>query len=107
LWKDVIRSKYGEEVFSKVDWGEGSKPWFSSLWWKDLNLIWSNLGSNWFARSVKRNMGNGASTSFWLDIWVGNSTLKDRVPRLYSISNKKRSYGSGYVGRGSSWKLEF
>jgi hypothetical protein len=89
LWKDVIRSKYEEEVFGKVDWGEGNKPWFSSLWWKDINLIGSNLGTNWFARSVKRSMGNGASTSFWLDIWVGNSPLKDRFPRLYSISNKK------------------
>jgi hypothetical protein len=89
LWKDVIRSKYEEEVFGKVDWGEGNKPWFSSLWWKDINLIGSNLGTNWFARSVKRSMGNSASTSFWLDIWVGNSPLKDRFPRLYSISNKK------------------
>jgi hypothetical protein len=38
---------------------------------------------------VKRNLGNGASTRFWLDIWIGNLSLKERFPRLFSISNQK------------------
>jgi hypothetical protein len=92
-----------------VDWGEGSKPWFSSLWWKDLSLIGSNLDANWLAQNVKRRLGNGASTRFWLDTWVGSSSLKDRFPRLYSISNQKEASVAdlwGGVGVGS-WNFNW
>jgi hypothetical protein len=89
LWREVIRSKYGDEVIGRVDWNEGGRPWFSSLWWKDISSIGYNLNTNWFVRSVKRSLGNGATTSFWLDIWVGSLSLKDRFPRLYSISTQK------------------
>jgi hypothetical protein len=110
LWIDVIKSKYGEQVIGKLEWEDRYKPWFSSLWWKDLSSIGSNLDTNWFGRSVKRNLGNGASTSFWLDTWVGNSPLKDRFPRLFSISNQKEAlvadlWGGSGVGRWNfSWR---
>jgi hypothetical protein len=110
LWIDVIKSKYGEQVIGKLEWEDRYKPWFSSLWWKDLSSIGSNLDTNWFGRSVKRNLGNGASTSFWLDTWVGNSPLKDRFPRLFSISNQKEAlvadlWGGSGAGRWNfSWR---
>ncbi|KAK1667804.1 hypothetical protein QYE76_055963 [Lolium multiflorum] len=31
-------------------------------------------------------LGNGTSTAFWLDLWLGNSTLQDRFPILFSHS---------------------
>jgi hypothetical protein len=36
-------------------------------------------------------LGNGVTTSFWLDCWVGDSPLKDRFPRLFSISIQKEA----------------
>lgn len=31
-------------------------------------------------------LGEGSKTRFWLDKWVGESTLKARFPRLFQIS---------------------
>jgi hypothetical protein len=91
LWQEVIRGKYRDEVMGKVDWGVDNIPWYSSLWWKDLCSTGVNLDTNWFGRSVKRKLGNGMNSSFWVDVWVGSSSLKDRFPRLFSISNQKEA----------------
>ena len=37
-------------------------------------------------------MGNGISTLFWSDLWIGNIYLKVRFPRLFSVSIEKGSY---------------
>jgi hypothetical protein len=91
VWKDVLISKYGVNVVGKVDIGEENKPWFSSLWWKDVCSIGSNLGVNWFSQCVIKKVGNEALTSFWADKWIGELPLKDRFPRLFSISNQKEA----------------
>jgi hypothetical protein len=67
LWKEVVKGKYGHGVICKVVLGEDCKPWFSSSWWRDICSIGSNLGRNWFAQGVVRNMGNGVHTLFWED----------------------------------------
>jgi hypothetical protein len=36
-------------------------------------------------------LGNGTNTHFWFDVWIGSSSLKDRFPRLFSISNQKEA----------------
>jgi hypothetical protein len=38
VWKEVLRSKYDGSVVGKPNLGDESKPWFSSLWWKDILL---------------------------------------------------------------------
>jgi hypothetical protein len=38
---------------------------------------------------VFKILGNGVNTSFWCDRWVGDLSLKDRFPRLFSISTQK------------------
>jgi hypothetical protein len=86
LWKAVIKGKYGEMAIGRVELGDESKPWFSSTWWKDICSIGTNLDRNWFLESVAKKMRNGEQTRFWEDVWVGNSTLCDRFPRLFSIS---------------------
>ncbi|PNX79781.1 ribonuclease H, partial [Trifolium pratense] len=91
LWKDVIREKYGNAVIGKVDLGEECKPWFSSSWWRDICSIGTNLDHNWFSEHVVRKMGNGEQTSFWEDIWVGEVSLRDHFPRLFSISMQKEA----------------
>jgi hypothetical protein len=91
VWKEVITSKYGEKVLSRVELGVDCIPWFASLWWKDVCSIGSNRGINWFSQCVTRKIGNGNHTSFWLDNWSGDTSLKDRFPRLFSISNQKEA----------------
>nr|GEW27973.1 RNA-directed DNA polymerase, eukaryota [Tanacetum cinerariifolium] len=34
-------------------------------------------------------MGNGVDTSFWEDVWRGNSTLKPLYPRVYALETSK------------------
>jgi hypothetical protein len=89
VWKEVIKSKYGVGVVDQPVLGEEHKPWFASLWWKDLCSIGTNLSHNWFSQGVVKKLGNKARTSFWHDNWVGNVPLQSRFPRLYSISTQK------------------
>jgi hypothetical protein len=89
IWKEVLKGKYGAVVIGSVELGEDCVPWFSSLWWKDITLTGHNLETNWFAREAIKRLGNGQATDFWKDIWVGDRSLKDRFPRLFSISTQK------------------
>jgi hypothetical protein len=52
VWKEVIKSKYGENAVERVELGDDNKPWYSSLWWKDLCSVGTNLQTNWFATNV-------------------------------------------------------
>jgi hypothetical protein len=89
MWKEVLKGKYGDSVTGSVIIGDNCKPWFSSVWWKDICSIGVNLGSNWFAQGVNKCIGNGNHTNFWSDVWVGSAPLQNVFPRLFSISNQK------------------
>jgi hypothetical protein len=89
LWKEVLKGKYGASVIGNAVLGEDCKPWYSSLWWKDICGIGSNLGNDWLSTEIIRKMGNGAHTSFWKDCWLGSAPLCERFPRLFSISTQK------------------
>jgi hypothetical protein len=43
VWKDVVKSKYGNGAIGQPVLGEDVKPWFSSLWWRDICSIGVNL----------------------------------------------------------------
>jgi hypothetical protein len=102
VWKEVIKGKYGVNAVGKVDLGEDCKPWYSSLWWKDICTIGTNLEINWFSRNVVKIVGNGECTSFWRDVWAGGISLKDRFPRLYLISEQKESTVSEVLHQSSA-----
>jgi hypothetical protein len=89
LWKEVLKGKYGELVIGNVELGDGCRPWFSSLWWKDICGIGINLGNDWLSREIIRKMGNGVQTSFWKECWLGSVPLCEKFPRLFSISLQK------------------
>jgi hypothetical protein len=108
IWKDVLKSKYGNAVVGKVELGDDHKPWFASLWWRDICSIGSNLNHNWFAEAVSKILGNGLKTRFWNDIWAGEVPLQTRFPRLFSISNQKNSLVAEVVNLdvdGGRWNL--
>jgi hypothetical protein len=108
VWKEVLVSKYGENVVGRLELGDNVKPWYSSLWWKDVCSIGENLGINWFSQNVSKKVGNGAQTNFWVDRWIGEIPLKDRFPRLFSISRQKEATVAEIWDLGSDdfkWRL--
>jgi hypothetical protein len=48
-----------------------------------------NQNHDWFSQQVVKVMGNGEHTRFWEDRWVGDATLSELFPRLFSISMQK------------------
>jgi hypothetical protein len=110
VWKDVLISKYGADVVGRVELGENCKPWYASLWWRDVCSMGSNLDINWFSQNVLKKVGNGALTSFWKDKWIGDAPLKNLFPRLFAISNQKEASVADIWNSGEEherWNLQW
>ncbi|GAU40143.1 hypothetical protein TSUD_163120 [Trifolium subterraneum] len=86
FWKEVLVAKYGIMARFKVHWIGHALPNRVSLWWKDICGIDIREDGSWFARNMCRKLGNGNSTRFWLDRWIGSLPLSDQFPRLFSLS---------------------
>ncbi|GAU33382.1 hypothetical protein TSUD_365080 [Trifolium subterraneum] len=84
LWKRVLEARYGVVACSKLTIGRSNN---FSIWWKDLVGLGKERGrvGDWILDVFKKKLGNGGSTRFWLDHWVGVAPLKEVFPRLYSI----------------------
>lgn len=78
-----------------------SPPGFASAWWKDLCLLGSvlGIGGDWFEDTVARKMGNGTSTRFWHDSWIGLHPMRLVFPRPFLISVRQE----GSVADFGSW----
>lgn len=67
LWNTIL----------KVDsWRESFRRIIQQGWWMKL--------------------GDGNKTRFWEDMWIGESTLMDKYPRLVSVSLQKGGYDCKY-----------
>ena len=42
-----------------------------------------------FFNKVFFNIGNGETTRFWEDTWLGNLPLQQKYPSLYNIAHRK------------------
>lgn len=51
--------------------------------------------------NIDHVIGNGASSSFWIDKWIGETPLKTSFPRIYALSNKKDA------SIAQSWNLDY
>ncbi|KAF1881267.1 hypothetical protein Lal_00023303 [Lupinus albus] len=86
----------------------GSSVAKMSNWVKDLNLFCSknSIGPQWLWDGLVRRVGNGSSTRFWHDNWLGSDTLSTRFKRLYNHSTIQDGlicdFGS-WVG--GNWRL--
>jgi hypothetical protein len=110
LWKEVLVAKYGTHILQDVSWSNGTSPSFDSLWWKDIRDLEVCVESkNWLADAIVRRLGNGLSTRFWVDIWIGETPLCVKFPRLFSLSLQKLECIRDVVeigeGESCSWKL--
>ncbi|GJX19529.1 RNA-directed DNA polymerase, eukaryota, reverse transcriptase zinc-binding domain protein [Tanacetum coccineum] len=82
FWRLIITSIHGR------DGGLGENiqlskhipgPWKTII---SLNRDLSKLNIDMSSVFVKQ-VGDGSSTRFWLDVWLGNSALKEAFPRLF------------------------
>ncbi|PWA68342.1 RNA-directed DNA polymerase, eukaryota, Reverse transcriptase zinc-binding domain protein [Artemisia annua] len=83
LWCKVIRSIHGPlgGLFDSTTVKYKSGPWYYIMKLKeDLQRNGINLPS-----MFKRKVGNGQSTSFWNNIWLGGPSLSCSFPRLYRV----------------------
>ncbi|XP_019459903.1 PREDICTED: uncharacterized protein LOC109359661 [Lupinus angustifolius] len=87
LWVKVVNSKYGNTIYF-------SSSANSSRWWKDLCKVDSSVGfmGGWFDEKIWRVIGDGSQTRFWLDIWVGNHSLKEVFPRLFTLALNREAF---------------
>ncbi|MCI16424.1 ribonuclease H protein, partial [Trifolium medium] len=85
LWKKVLDARYGDVARPILTIGRGNN---FSLWWKDLVGLGVERGlvGDWTHDVFIKKLGNGGSTRFWLDHWIGVAPLKEVFPRLYNIS---------------------
>ncbi|KEH25392.1 transmembrane protein, putative [Medicago truncatula] len=67
------------------------EPRWASIWWKGLIKLGDFGELNWFNSGLERQVGNGLNSSFWGDIWRGDSSFRSRYLRLYSISDQKEA----------------
>src|SRR4051794_11545699 len=87
MWKNVIRAKYGEHVLGDPSINDETVGNISSPWWGDICRLDKGLG--WFKHMVRKKLGSGNSTKFWLDTWVGDLPLSTRFPRLFGNSTQQ------------------
>ena len=62
-----------------------NSPWISIL--KAVQKL-DNDGIQIFS-FCKKKIGDGKSTLFWDDIWLGDSSLKVQFPRVYALESDK------------------
>ncbi|GAU32048.1 hypothetical protein TSUD_214030 [Trifolium subterraneum] len=81
----------------------GTIPRVASLWWKDICDLEACVDSkNWVEDMFSRSIGNGATTRFWCDKWLGDSLLSVKFPRLFSLSLNKEETVNELVVVGES-----
>ncbi|GKA10781.1 RNA-directed DNA polymerase, eukaryota, reverse transcriptase zinc-binding domain protein [Tanacetum coccineum] len=89
LWSRCIQAFHG--TWGSLDFP--TKRSLKSLWLdiiKEVEVL-KNHGIDLMAYCSKR-VGNGEDTSFWEDVWMGDSTLKINFPRLYVLETCKNIY---------------
>jgi len=67
------------------------------------------VSGSWFPDNLCLNVGNGVSSLFWLDRWVGEVPLCVRFRRLYELSEYKvlvvaQMFAWGWNEGGEAWK---
>jgi hypothetical protein len=89
LWKSVLEAKYGAGISFTSDLTQFNNVKYASTWWKDLcglGRLRANEDGDWCSEIIIKKLGCGGGTCFLLDKWVGQNTLSELFPRLFSVS---------------------
>ncbi|GKB15937.1 putative RNA-directed DNA polymerase [Tanacetum coccineum] len=94
IWRKVICSIHGPlgGLDDNSSLRPNSGPWYHIAKIKD-DLLKVNINLD---NIFKIKLGNGQSTSFWNDIWIGDTPLVASFPRLYHVTRHSiQSTGNG------------
>ncbi|GJY62634.1 RNA-directed DNA polymerase, eukaryota [Tanacetum coccineum] len=83
LWSKVIQALYGKRI-------DFHATKFSSIWCsiiRELHQLKDNGFDFW--EHCKIRIGNGSTTRFWYDLWIGDMPLYAKFPRLFSLDLNK------------------
>jgi hypothetical protein len=78
-WASWFRRMYGWNGSRDL----GDRHHLDTPIWKDIVT-----GLPAFRSISKVTLGNGASAAFWMDLWLGDQTLQERFPNLFSHSTR-------------------
>ncbi|KAI8548067.1 hypothetical protein RHMOL_Rhmol07G0243600 [Rhododendron molle] len=89
LWVKVVKSKYKLEQSCWLPRLPSSGK--SSTIWKDICSVGdsSSVIGSILQEGFRVVVHSGQDISFWNQVWLGNTTLKEEFPRLYLISTQK------------------
>ena len=83
LWSKVLNARYDNWRNLVVTLTHRRQ----STWWQDLCRIFDKVElGNWFNRRCQWSLGDGRSIKFWEDRWVDGEVLKEKFPRLFTIT---------------------
>nr|GFA47274.1 RNA-directed DNA polymerase, eukaryota, reverse transcriptase zinc-binding domain protein [Tanacetum cinerariifolium] len=85
LWFHVMQALYGSNI-------NLHSTYFTSNWCSILREMHQLKvkGFDFMSLSSKK-VGDGNNTSFWFDIWKGESNLHDTFPRMFALETDKQS----------------
>ncbi|GAU10944.1 hypothetical protein TSUD_112380 [Trifolium subterraneum] len=110
LWCRLLKVKYGQDRAGRVMFSDG----VGSSWWRALNKVRSGHGlidPRWLADNIVRQIGDGRTTSFWVDSWLEVGPLARAFSRLYDLADNKNisvadmcANGWALNGNGRKWR---
>nr|GEZ33211.1 RNA-directed DNA polymerase, eukaryota, reverse transcriptase zinc-binding domain protein [Tanacetum cinerariifolium] len=83
LWSKVIQALYGKRIDFHAT--KFSSIWCSIIW--ELHQLKDNGFDFW--EHCKIVIGNGFTTRFWYDLWIGDMPLYAKFPRLFALDLNK------------------
>ncbi|GLT57088.1 hypothetical protein SLA2020_300870 [Shorea laevis] len=91
LWRKVIFELYGS--VRKRGWEGCIQNEKGSVWWKELWKLErvDSINMEWIRDGFIRKVGEGKETLFWEEVWIGNVSLREKFPRLYSLATNKQA----------------
>lgn len=96
IWQDIVKKKY----IKSNGIAQLKSNMRNSSVWNDLLKV-----KHIYMKGRSMEIGNGLYTSFWLDRWCGQISLKDKFPELYDISNEQDF--SVHTMKNKNWRLTF
>ncbi|GMI90228.1 hypothetical protein like AT4G29090 [Hibiscus trionum] len=107
MWRRVIVAKNPRIHKSLLP---GTDLVMKGSWmWRD---IWKSFtAEDTFGNTLRKNLGikigNGKNIKFWSDIWLGDTSLQVRFPRIFALATNKLCYIADVGRRGpSGWSWE-
>ncbi|XP_071740629.1 uncharacterized protein [Rutidosis leptorrhynchoides] len=93
FWVRVIKSIYGHSsgLGCVASLPENKLKKLSGRTWSNIIILdqtLTKLGFN-LSNAFVKYVGKGLDTSFWSDVWLGDSPLKVTYPRLYRLELNK------------------